>query len=525
VANTLCYENITYITFNPNSVARLWVLQTPSPLNAIATSTAAPDRILAYSMQGINQHQRAAPPVSRFVVLSFLLHVLLVLLFGDATGVRQGTSLFGSFVANLESRASVVPAPVSTSAPAPVINSTPNPNPTPNPTRVDRVTPTPSAKVENKTVEPQTQPAQTQTPAPTSSLEDAAAIVSTPAPVMVPDAPAALPPLIAKEVITPETSFVVPAFAPIPDVGAAKKVQPPSLQPPLQQQPIAPIPPPVTLEKLPAPKIENTFKPYTAPTAPAPVPTPAPLEKISPPKIDQEIAPFLPPQVLAREAPALPAPSTFAPTPTPLPTAAPAPAPTPVMIAPVDRLEKLAAPKVEREFAPTPSAPVVAAPTIATPTMATPSAPVVAPIAAVPNAGDLAKPRADAAIAPAGTAQKPSLAPTAVEGGGGTVAGPGAGAGAAAGNNANPPATLGPAPKLDLDSIRARAREIASEGSGQRAAFGFPPLPKETPKKSIEKIFDKTLQRPDCKDAYADMGLAAVVPLIRDTVKNEGCRW
>ncbi len=476
-------------------------------------------------MQGISQHSRVAPPVSRFVVLSFLLHVLLVLLFGDATGVRHGTSLFGSFVANLESRASVLPVPASTSAPSPAAN----------PSRVDRVTPMPGAQAENKTAEPQTQPAQVQNPAPTSTPEDAVAMTPTPASVMTPDAPAALPPLIAKEVITPETSFVVPAFAPIPDVGTAKKVQPPSPQP--QPQPIAPIPPPVALEKLPAPKIENTFKPYIPPTVPAPAPTPpptptptsapvpvvptpapAPLEKISPPKIEQEIAPFLPPQVLAREAPALPAPSTFAPTPTPLPAPAPAPAPAPVMVAPVDRLEKLAAPKVEREFAPTPSAPVVA-----TPVMATPSAPAVAPTNAAPNAGDLAKPRADANIAPAGATQKPSLAPPAVAGGGGTVAGPGAGT--AAGNNPNPPGTLGPAPKLDLDGIRARAREIASEGSGQRAAFGFPPLPKEAPKKSIEKIFDKALQRPDCKDAYADMGLAAVVPLIRDTVKNEGCRW
>ena len=41
----------------------------------------------------------------------------------------------------------------------------------------------------------------------------------------------------------------------------------------------------------------------------------------------------------------------------------------------------------------------------------------------------------------------------------------------------------------------------------------------------MEKIFDKALKRPDCNEAYSDLGLAAVIPLVRDAVKDGGCKW
>jgi hypothetical protein len=53
----------------------------------------------------------------------------------------------------------------------------------------------------------------------------------------------------------------------------------------------------------------------------------------------------------------------------------------------------------------------------------------------------------------------------------------------------------------------------------------FPTVAKEAPKKDMEKIFDKALKRPDCNEAYAEYGLAAVVPLVRDAVKEGGCKW
>lgn len=84
-----------------------------------------------------------------------------------------------------------------------------------------------------------------------------------------------------------------------------------------------------------------------------------------------------------------------------------------------------------------------------------------------------------------------------------------------------PPATL---PKTDLDSLKERARQIAREGTGPRTAIPFFTAP-PPPKKEMEKAFDKALKRPECKDAYSEMGLAAVIPLIRDAVTEKGCKW
>lgn len=80
-------------------------------------------------------------------------------------------------------------------------------------------------------------------------------------------------------------------------------------------------------------------------------------------------------------------------------------------------------------------------------------------------------------------------------------------------------------PKLDLDGIRNRARAITSEGSGRRTLLPFPLAPPVVIKKNIEQIFDKALKRPDCRDTYAALGLAAVIPLVRDAVTENGCKW
>jgi hypothetical protein len=89
------------------------------------------------------------------------------------------------------------------------------------------------------------------------------------------------------------------------------------------------------------------------------------------------------------------------------------------------------------------------------------------------------------------------------------------------------PAT--PAKSLDLDAARKSAREgsneTRSERSGPRTLLPFPTAPKPAVKSDITKIFDKALKRPDCKEAYSDMGLAAVIPLVRDAIKQDGCKW
>jgi len=82
-----------------------------------------------------------------------------------------------------------------------------------------------------------------------------------------------------------------------------------------------------------------------------------------------------------------------------------------------------------------------------------------------------------------------------------------------------------PAKRLDLDAARRSARESTGERSGPRTLFPFPTAPKAAVKSDVTKIFDKALKRTDCKDAYADMGLAAVIPLVRDAIKQDGCKW
>jgi hypothetical protein len=81
---------------------------------------------------------------------------------------------------------------------------------------------------------------------------------------------------------------------------------------------------------------------------------------------------------------------------------------------------------------------------------------------------------------------------------------------------------------LDLDALRRQARDLSRDGAGnagRSALLPFPALPKEASKREIEKAFDKALKRPDCNEAYRDMGLAAVIPLVRDALRDDGCRW
>jgi hypothetical protein len=82
-------------------------------------------------------------------------------------------------------------------------------------------------------------------------------------------------------------------------------------------------------------------------------------------------------------------------------------------------------------------------------------------------------------------------------------------------------------PRLDLEATRQRAREIASDGSAYRGIAPVIPAPAPIDRKSkLAEAIDKA-QKPDCRTAYADMGLLAVVPLVASTIAdgNGGCRW
>ena len=91
--------------------------------------------------------------------------------------------------------------------------------------------------------------------------------------------------------------------------------------------------------------------------------------------------------------------------------------------------------------------------------------------------------------------------------------------------DAAPAAEPGTAPRLDLEATRQRAREIASDGSAYRGFVpAIPPPPAVDRKSKLADAIDKA-QKPDCRDAYAAMGLLAVPALVVSTVGNGGCRW
>jgi hypothetical protein len=91
--------------------------------------------------------------------------------------------------------------------------------------------------------------------------------------------------------------------------------------------------------------------------------------------------------------------------------------------------------------------------------------------------------------------------------------------------DAAPAPDPGPAPRLDLEATRQRAREIASDGSAYRGFVpAIPPPPAVDRKSKLADAIDKA-QKPDCRDAYAAMGLLAVPALVVSTVGNGGCRW
>jgi hypothetical protein len=86
-----------------------------------------------------------------------------------------------------------------------------------------------------------------------------------------------------------------------------------------------------------------------------------------------------------------------------------------------------------------------------------------------------------------------------------------------------PSAEPGGAPRVDMDAVRKRAREIASETGSTRGIL--PALPPPAERKSKESLALEKAIKPDCRTAYAGMGLLAVPALVVSTIGDGGCRW
>ncbi len=439
------------------------------------------------------------PSLDQFVLLSLMLHVLVIVLFGDTIGggARKGEKLWGALTVTVQSLLPDRNAELKSDAektvlqrPAPGARSAPY---APKTNASARDTPTPA-----EPVPPVEEP---MTPIPASSFE--------------------MPPVIAKEVDKPVTEFVVPkaSLDRAPSPSTPTPVSPPIASVPRETPRVVTTPEPVAPPKIErelatpiplvrpvelTPREEAVTTPLPKLEIPAPPPQrPEPL----PPKIEREIVKSVvaapepkPREVIQPPTPTVPvAPITPIATPKPEPervqtiappaevkqreiSAAVPPAPAPAAPSAPRPAEAAKTPQIERDAA-TPIAPPAA--TKAAPTRAptaTPGAPSTS------NAdSDLVKPRGDA-IAPSITTTAP-----------------------------------GKTPGIDLDAVRRRAREIG--GSGPRTVFPFPVVPQPVPKTKVQEAFDKALKKKDCRDAYADLGLAAVVPLVLSAVREDGCRW
>jgi hypothetical protein len=86
------------------------------------------------------------------------------------------------------------------------------------------------------------------------------------------------------------------------------------------------------------------------------------------------------------------------------------------------------------------------------------------------------------------------------------------------------PATPGTAPKLDLEATKSLARDLNRAPTRSPGVVPLGIAPPDDPKTKLGRAIEKAAQ-PDCRDAYAGLGLLAIPLLLKDTVTDTGCRW
>ena len=86
---------------------------------------------------------------------------------------------------------------------------------------------------------------------------------------------------------------------------------------------------------------------------------------------------------------------------------------------------------------------------------------------------------------------------------------------------ATAPSRAASTPRLNLELPRQRGGELSRHGAP--GLLPVLPRPPETKSKLAQEI--EKSGRPDCRSAYSALGLVAVVPLVRDAVAGDGCRW
>ena len=269
----------------------------------------------------------------------------------------------------------------------------------------------------------------------------------------------------------PAPATAPPAAEPLPRLNldapeVVDKPYVPAPPPSIEREVAAPVPATPRETVPPAPVERTVSPPLEGNSAPAALPEPTPAPRI---EIETEPAPpIAAPEPVARPEPVTPrAPRELAPP-------APAPAPRSVPSESAPRPSERIAPERAPEVRPLPR-------TDALPTESTPRLRFGAP---EPDE-DMFKPRGDVVT--------PSTEP-------------------------------GTAPRLDLDEAKKRAaRAVVREGSGSRGLLPIVPPPPERESKEARAL--EKAAKPDCRNAYANMGLLAAVPLVASAIGDGGCRW
>jgi hypothetical protein len=300
-----------------------------------------------------------------------------------------------------------------------------------------------------------------------------------------------------------------PREAPVSPAAPIERIAPPKpereLAPPVQLRPReVPVLPAVRIERIAPPPLERELappvqlRPREKPAAPA-----APIERVVPPKIERELAP--PVQLPPRELP----------------------------VAPAAPIERVAPPQIERELAPPVEMPLrrqAPVETAAPPAPATGAERETAPAAtSLPPSGPT-QPTPSAETVPPGpspAAQQPaSPGPVDLE----SLPRLHFGTTTPEQEVFRPRGDVVPLmsepvspPYLDLQAARKAVVEGALQQAGTRGLVQLQIAPPERESKEVHPL-EKAV-KPDCRTAYASLGLLAIPALMASAIADTGCRW
>ncbi|HTP47470.1 MAG TPA: hypothetical protein VMQ50_11185 [Casimicrobiaceae bacterium] len=453
------------------------------------------------------------PTLLQFVLLSMLLHVLVVVLFGNAPGIgaRRGEGWWGPLDVTL--RRLTQPAAPSGIGPF-----------------GERGAP---AQRRSPTLTPEV-PAPEKPEATPEAVEPERQILIQPSPIE-----RIAPPAIERELMpllsVPLRAESVPPAAPLEKIAPSGVA--PAMAPPVELRPHErPIVPSAPIERLAPEQPEHRMQPpVSLPPRELPKVPSTPIERLAPQQPERPMAPpvLLPPRELP-QAPSTPI-ERLAPQQPERPMAPPVSlAPRESPRAPSAPIERLAPQQPERPLAPPVSLPPRESPQL-------PSAPVER-LAPLPSEHELSPP---VALPPRETPQLPAapmeqIAPRSLEQ---REIAPRRPEVAPEERLPNlwfaprpdesmfkerrdvviPSTEPGELPHIDREGARQRAREIAS-GEGSRRVINLAlPVPPEKKSKEAQAI-DKA-GRPDCRTEYADLGLLAVPALLANAITDTGCKW